>query len=103
LFPSDYLAQVRANPLEQLGAIVHLASHARDFACQRLDQDVSLARGCVYMAAFLQAMRPMHERERLTWVLSETQQFVLETFPEGLNNTLVYPTPPLMILNRLED
>jgi hypothetical protein len=103
LFPRDYLAQVRTNPLEQLGAVVHLASQARDFACKRLDPDVSLARGCVYMAAFLQAMRPLHEQERLTWVLSETQQFVLETFPEGLNSALVYSTPPLMILNRLED
>ncbi|GHO98666.1 hypothetical protein KSF_087140 [Reticulibacter mediterranei] len=103
LFPSDYLAQVRANPLEQLGEVVCLASQARDCLCQRLDQDVSLARGCVYMAVFLQAMRPLHEQERLIWALSETQQFVLETFPEGLSSALVYPTPPLMILNRLEN
>ncbi|GHO98665.1 hypothetical protein KSF_087130 [Reticulibacter mediterranei] len=106
VIPPNCLEQIRANPLHALGGMVFIASHARDFLCNRLERHHTLLRAYAFEAEFLRQMRSLHKREGLPWELNEYQQALFAQYPEGLaslSSDLVYPTPALTILIQIQE
>lgn len=106
VFPRTYLTQVREDPLQQLGCLIHLAGQVRDLVTGQLDQKVSIQRAQAFEAEFLRQMQQQHNQEGLPWVLNEYQQSLMQEYPEGLASLspeLIYPTPTLMMLIELPE
>jgi len=100
IIPLNFIDQVRQDPLMQLGAVVHMASRARDFYTGRIKagsvdshiQDRSLA----FEAEALLTAQRMAQAEGKQLSLNSYQQDVLSRFPNGLASLAMgvnYETP----------
>jgi hypothetical protein len=106
VFPSNYLEQIRENPLQALGGVVFIASQVRDFVYHQLEPQRSLKRAHAFEVEFLRVMCLHHEHEGLLWEPNDYQRSILEEYPDGLASLasdLVYPTPALTILIQVQE
>lgn len=95
VFPLNFLALVKRDPMMQLGAVVNMASQGRDYFSHHLDPHTQV-RARAYEAELLTLLPGMHQREYLTWQNNAYQDEVVRDYPCGLSSLpspLQYPTP----------
>lgn len=100
IIPTNYLDQVRQDPINQLGGITFMASQCRDFISGVLNKhnsDSVNKRSMGYEAETLLTVQTMAKAEKVPFVWSAYQKTVLADYPLGLKSLphgMIYPTMP---------
>lgn len=99
IIPQNFISQVAQNPVLQLGAIVNMASQARDFYVGKIKKGSSNEvnrRAKAWEAEALITLKQMAQQENFDLVFNKYQLQILAENPQGLRSLppeLNYSTP----------